>query len=68
MIGMFTLLMRETIVNNFSCQLSDHLFGSVDPIHYLCIDNVREMSGWGNNTSWSVDSDLPYIIYKDPPC
>jgi hypothetical protein len=44
------------------------MFGSINGIHYLCIDNVREMSGWGNNTSWSVDSDLLYILYKDPPC
>jgi hypothetical protein len=55
---------RIPFVNNFSCQLSDHLFGSINGIHYLCLDNVREMSGWGNNTSWSVDSDLPYIIYN----
>ena len=43
------------------------MFGSVNNIHYLCMDNVREMSGWGNNTSWSVDSNLLYKIYKGPP-
>ncbi len=43
------------------------MFGSVNQIHYLCIDNVEEMSGWGNNTSWSVDSNLLYKIYKGPP-
>lgn len=42
------------------------MFGSVNYIHYLCIDNVEEMSGWGNNTSWSVDSNLLYILYKGP--
>jgi hypothetical protein len=35
-----------------------NLFGTINYIHYLCIDNVREMSGWGNNTSWSVDSHV----------
>ena len=43
------------------------MFGSVIYNHYLCIDNVREMSGWGNNTSWSVDSNLLYKIYKGSP-
>jgi len=42
------------------------LFGGVNYIHYLCIDNVEEMSGWGNNTSWSVDSNLLYKKYKGP--
>lgn len=42
------------------------MFGGVIYNHYLCIDNVREMSGWGNNTSWSVDSNLLYKIYKGP--
>jgi hypothetical protein len=42
------------------------LFVYVNYILYLCIDNVREMSGWGNNTSWSVDSNLPLYIIKDP--
>ena len=42
------------------------MFGGVGGIHYLCIDNVREMSGWGNNTSWSVDSNLLYKIIKVP--
>jgi hypothetical protein len=56
------------VINMTWCRLITKLiiiwgmFGSVDPIHYLCIDNVREMSGWGNNTSWSVDSSLPYIF------
>jgi len=43
-----------------------YLFGGVNYIHYLCIDNVEEMSGWGNNTSWSVDSNLLYKKYKGP--
>ena len=43
------------------------MFGGVIYNHYLCIDNVREMSGWGNNTSWSVDSNLLYKIYKGSP-
>lgn len=43
------------------------MFGGVKRNHYLCIDNVREMSGWGNNTSWSVDSNLLYKIYKGSP-
>lgn len=43
------------------------MFGGVIYNHYLCIDNVREMSGWGNNTSWSVDSNLLYNIYKGSP-
>ena len=47
------------IVNNFIWKISCHLFGGMKRDHYLCIDNVREMSGWGRDTSWSVDSDLP---------
>ena len=38
------------------------MFGGVKLNPYLCIDKVKEMSGWGNNTSWSVDSNLPYIF------
>ena len=49
---------RGSFVNNFIWKLSDQLFGGINGNHYLCIDNVREMSGWGNNTSWSVDSIL----------
>jgi len=43
------------------------MFGGLIYIHYLCIDNVREMSGWGRNTSWSVDSTLLLYIIIDPP-
>jgi hypothetical protein len=53
------------IVNNLLWKISCHLFGGMKRDHYLCIDKVREMSGWGNNTSWSVDSDLPYKKNKD---
>ena len=61
------------IVNNLIWKISCHLFGGMKRDHYLCIDNVREMSGWGNNTSWSVDSHVrgrvrplrpAFIIYK----
>jgi hypothetical protein len=41
-----------------------NLFGIINGDHYLCIDNVREMSGWGRDTSWSVDSNLPLYIIK----
>ena len=38
------------------------MFGGVKTNHYLCIDKDVRMSGWGRDTSWSVDSDLPYIF------
>ena len=40
------------------------MFGYIKMNPYLCYDTMREMSGWGNNTPWSVDSNLPYNIYK----
>ena len=46
------------IVNNLIWKISYHLFGGMKRDHYLCIDNVREMSGWGRDTSWSVDSHV----------
>ena len=41
-------------------------FGNVNYNLYLCIDGDDHLSGWGNNTSWSVDSNLPLYIIKDP--
>ena len=42
------------------------LFGGLKYNSYLCNNNVRHMLGWGRNTLWSVDSDLPYILYISP--
>ena len=33
---------------------------------YLCIDNERSSRAGSLGDAWSVDSNLPYNIYKDP--
>ena len=53
-------------VNKFT-KKDPPMFGGLIYIPYLCIDNVREMSGWGRDTSWSVDSDLLLYIIKGSP-
>ena len=72
---MVPIKLSTTIVHNFLtcryeriCEINvgDCLVVSITFTIFVWTISI-EMSGWGNNTSWSVDSDLLYILYKDPP-
>ena len=53
------------VVNNLIDNLVVNLFGYINMDPYLCIDNERSSRAGSLGDAWSVDSNLPYNIYKD---
>ena len=58
------ILGRGYIVNNLIDNLVVNLFGSINMVLYLCIDNERSSRAGSLGDVWSVDSTTPYNIYK----